>query len=57
MHGRKYRMLDDCSRLRDIIESLPPDRHFIPSLLTISWSGEEPNSSSDFNDMVRPMLT
>lgn len=53
---RKYRMLDDCSRLRDIVESLPPDRHFIPSLLTISWSGEEPSSSSDFNDMIAAIL-
>ncbi|KAG1893364.1 SAC3/GANP/Nin1/mts3/eIF-3 p25 family-domain-containing protein [Suillus fuscotomentosus] len=53
---RKYRMLDDCSRLRDIIESLPPDRHFIPSLLTICWSGEEPDSSSDFNDMIAAIL-
>ncbi|KAG1782198.1 SAC3/GANP/Nin1/mts3/eIF-3 p25 family-domain-containing protein [Suillus placidus] len=53
---RKYRMLDDCSRLRDIIESLPPDRHFIPSLLTISWSGGELDSSSDFNDMIAAIL-
>ncbi|KAG2155297.1 SAC3/GANP/Nin1/mts3/eIF-3 p25 family-domain-containing protein [Suillus bovinus] len=53
---RKYRMLDDCSRLRDIIESLPPDRHFIPSLLTISWSGEEIECSSDFNDMITAIL-
>lgn len=53
---RKYRMLDDCSRLRDIIESLPPDRHFIPSLLTISWSGGEPDSSSDFGDMIAAIL-
>jgi len=45
-------MLDDCSRLRDIIESLPPDRHFIPSLLTISWSDEGFGPSDDFNDMV-----
>ncbi|KAG0696325.1 SAC3/GANP/Nin1/mts3/eIF-3 p25 family-domain-containing protein [Suillus ampliporus] len=53
---RKYRMLDDCARLRDIIESLPPDRHFIPSLLTISWSGGGPDSSADFNDMVAAIL-
>ncbi|KAG1824658.1 SAC3/GANP/Nin1/mts3/eIF-3 p25 family-domain-containing protein [Suillus subaureus] len=53
---RKYRMLDDCSRLRDIIESLPPDRHFIPSILTISWPGGEPDSSSDFSDMIAAIL-
>jgi hypothetical protein len=53
---RKYRMLDDCSRLRDIIESLPPDRHFIPSLLTVSWSSREPDSSSDFSDMIAAIL-
>ena len=50
---RKYRILDDCSRLRDIIKALPVKRRYIPSLLIISWSeGEESHSSSDFFDMV-----
>jgi len=26
---RKYRVLDDCARLREVIETFPDDRHFI----------------------------
>jgi len=33
----KYRVLDDCARLRDIVASLPEDRHFVPSVLFIVW--------------------
>jgi nuclear mRNA export protein SAC3 len=33
----KYRALDDCARLRDIVASLPEDRHFVPSMLFIVW--------------------
>ncbi|OJA16646.1 hypothetical protein AZE42_04045 [Rhizopogon vesiculosus] len=40
----------------NIIESLPPDRHFTPSLLTISWSDGGPDSSTDFNDMIASIL-
>ena len=51
--SRKYRILDDCSRLRDIIKNLPVKRRYIPSLLIISWTeGEESRASSDFFDMV-----
>jgi hypothetical protein len=51
--SRKYRILDDCSRLRNIIKALPVKRRYIPSLLIISWTeGEENNASSDFFDMV-----
>lgn len=32
-------MLDDCSRLRDVMSLLPEDRHFIPSILLIVWDG------------------
>ena len=50
---RKYRILDDCSRLRDIFKALPVKRRYIPSLLIISWTeGEESHASSDFFDMV-----
>ena len=51
--SRKYRILDDCSRLRNIFKALPVKRRFIPSLLIISWTdGEENNALSDFFDMV-----
>ena len=50
---RKYRILDDCSRLRDIIKTLPVKRRYIPSLLIISWTeGEESHASIDFFEMV-----
>jgi nuclear mRNA export protein SAC3 len=51
---RKYRTLDDCSRLREIIKALPAKRHFVPSLLVIHWV--EAGSAApgvDFIDMVR----
>ncbi|KAJ7615024.1 SAC3 domain-containing protein [Mycena polygramma] len=60
---RKYRVLDDCSRLRDIIKALPERRHFVPSLLLIVWAGDEPASSTnsallpgDFLDMINKMV-
>jgi hypothetical protein len=51
MH-RKYRVLEDCARLREIIEVFPSNRHYVPSLLCISWSESEPAVSKDFDDMV-----
>ncbi|KAK0449033.1 uncharacterized protein EV420DRAFT_1750746 [Desarmillaria tabescens] len=42
---RKYRLLDDCSRLRDIIKSLPENRHYVPSLLVIWWAEEGERSA------------
>ncbi|KAG5652360.1 hypothetical protein H0H81_005262 [Sphagnurus paluster] len=54
---RKYRILDDCARLRDIISALPPKRHFVPSLLVISWTEEEhAKPPPDFIDMVNELL-
>ncbi|KAJ7241021.1 hypothetical protein B0H12DRAFT_1133993 [Mycena haematopus] len=60
---RKYRILDDCSRLRDIIKALPEKRHFVPSLLLFIWAAEEPQSASDsaslpgdFLDMVNKLV-
>ncbi|TDL23447.1 hypothetical protein BD410DRAFT_746894 [Rickenella mellea] len=35
---RKYCVLDDCSRLRDIISTLPTGRHYRPSLLILNWA-------------------
>ncbi|KAH7906674.1 SAC3/GANP/Nin1/mts3/eIF-3 p25 family-domain-containing protein [Hygrophoropsis aurantiaca] len=53
---RKYRILDDCTRLREIIQALPSSRHYLPSLLTISWSAADADTSPDFNDMVNRSL-
>ncbi|KAJ7669015.1 hypothetical protein B0H17DRAFT_1162276 [Mycena rosella] len=60
---RKYRVLDDCSRLRDIIKALPAKRHFVPSLLLFVWAADEPASSSDssslpvdFLDMIKKLV-
>ncbi|KAI6145024.1 SAC3/GANP/Nin1/mts3/eIF-3 p25 family-domain-containing protein [Pisolithus tinctorius] len=49
---KKYRVLDDCARLREILKMLPPDRHYIPSLICISWASEPPDVTKDFDDMV-----
>ncbi|EGO23106.1 hypothetical protein SERLADRAFT_471836 [Serpula lacrymans var. lacrymans S7.9] len=54
---RKFRILEDCTRLRDVIQALPPKRHYMPSLLTISWSeSEQSNSLSDLAEMISTML-
>ncbi|KAJ6611001.1 hypothetical protein B0H10DRAFT_2058094 [Mycena sp. CBHHK59/15] len=60
---RKYRVLDDCSRLRDIVKTLPVKRHFVPSLLLFVWARDEPSSDSDashlpadFLDMVNKLV-
>lgn len=56
-HGdlhRKYRVLDDCARLRELIETLPDDRHFIPSILFILWNeGDSETLPDDLQHMVR----
>lgn len=49
---RKYQILDDCARLRAVIEALPQARHYIPSLICISWSCEPPDVTKDFDGMV-----
>ncbi|KAF8882964.1 hypothetical protein BD779DRAFT_895438 [Infundibulicybe gibba] len=51
---RKYRILDDCARLRDVIKSLPARRHFVPSLLVLRWEGEsQTHPAPDFFDMIQ----
>ncbi|KDQ58156.1 hypothetical protein JAAARDRAFT_129183, partial [Jaapia argillacea MUCL 33604] len=35
---RESRVLEDCYRLRDIVESLPQTRRYQPSLLYVTWS-------------------
>lgn len=54
---RKYRILDDCSRLRDIVKSFPPKRHFLPSLLVISWiEVRQAKFQSDLIEMVNTLV-
>ncbi|KIJ67361.1 hypothetical protein HYDPIDRAFT_37902 [Hydnomerulius pinastri MD-312] len=53
---KKYQVLDDCARLREIVEAFPSNRHYIPSLLCVSWNGSEPDVSKDFDDMVESMI-
>jgi hypothetical protein len=51
---RKYRILDDCARLREVIEMFPKDRHFIPSVLFILWGEAEAEAlPGDLLRMVR----
>ncbi|KAK1222339.1 actin cytoskeleton and mitosis protein [Marasmius sp. AFHP31] len=58
---RKYRILDDCSRLRDLIKTLPRQRYFVPALLVVWWSegGEEgaPMPQSDLSVMLHNLVT
>ncbi|KAH7925714.1 hypothetical protein BV22DRAFT_1010643 [Leucogyrophana mollusca] len=53
---RKYRILDDCARLREIIDALPRSRHYLPSLLTVSWIKGGSDTTADFSDMVDTFL-
>ncbi|KAI9068551.1 hypothetical protein FKP32DRAFT_1587585 [Trametes sanguinea] len=53
---RKYRVLDDCARLRDILDSrLPPDdERYLPCLLVINWSEKEDDAGTrDFIEMTQ----
>ena len=34
---KRYRALDDFARFKNIVKSLPEDRHFIPALLVVVW--------------------
>jgi len=55
---KKYRILDDCARLREILLALPEGRHFLPSLLLILWSEREPSvPGPDLQDMVGTRLS
>ena len=51
---RKYGVLDDCARLREVIETFPDDRHFIPSVLFILWTEDDSETLPDeLRHMVR----
>lgn len=54
MSCRKYRVLDDCARLREVIETFPEDRHFITSVLFILWNEDDSERlPDDLGRMVR----
>ncbi|OBZ73300.1 hypothetical protein A0H81_07190 [Grifola frondosa] len=56
---RKYRILDDCSRLRDIVQCLPPDEklHFVPCLVIVNWVEDDKNEKTrDFDEMLAKLL-
>ncbi|KAF9552870.1 hypothetical protein CPC08DRAFT_822619 [Agrocybe pediades] len=58
---KKYRVLDDCSRLRELVGRLDGKRHFDTSLLIISWSSEEGKKEdeevmADFYAMVKKFV-
>ena len=50
---RKYRVLDDCARLRDVITAFPDLRHFIPSILVVNWDSDvKRDVPKDLTEMV-----
>ncbi|THH31671.1 hypothetical protein EUX98_g2516 [Antrodiella citrinella] len=56
---RKYRVLDDCARLRDIVDGLSSDSQmrFLPSLLVINWQNAgEQDILRDFADMTESFV-
>ncbi|KAH9023008.1 SAC3/GANP/Nin1/mts3/eIF-3 p25 family-domain-containing protein [Lactarius hengduanensis] len=55
---KKYRVLDDCARLREVVEKFPEDRHFIPSVLFIFWGEDEAETlPGDLHRMVGDYAT
>lgn len=55
---KKYRILDDCARLREVVEMFPEDRHFIPSVLFILWDEDEAEAlPGDLHRMVGDLAT
>ncbi|KAF9265005.1 hypothetical protein L218DRAFT_924765 [Marasmius fiardii PR-910] len=58
---KKYRILDDCSRLREVFNSFPPQRYFVPSILIVWWTGSEGESQSrmpesDLSNMLNKLV-
>ena len=52
---RKYLILKDCERLREVIQTMQrlPKARFAPALLIIAWANEEDlGETSDFDEMV-----
>lgn len=54
---RKYRILDDCARLRDVVEAYKKSQpRFKPSLAIITWAEKDgPEAAPDFGDMVKEL--
>ncbi|KAF9530689.1 SAC3/GANP/Nin1/mts3/eIF-3 p25 family-domain-containing protein [Crepidotus variabilis] len=53
---KKFRVLDDCGRLRQLIKSLPANRHFVPSILVITWSEQVLTVSADLIEMSKRLV-
>ncbi|KAI0086876.1 hypothetical protein BDY19DRAFT_908043 [Irpex rosettiformis] len=56
---KKYRVLDDCTRLRGVIDRLRlvPTARYTPALLVMTWTDVDgPDAEPDFGDMVRTLL-
>ncbi|KAI1784571.1 SAC3/GANP/Nin1/mts3/eIF-3 p25 family-domain-containing protein [Ganoderma leucocontextum] len=56
---KKYRVIDDCARLRDVLEALPPTerRHYSPCLLVVDWSDDEDTEQTrDLVDMTHRLV-
>ncbi|KZT30237.1 hypothetical protein NEOLEDRAFT_1054522 [Neolentinus lepideus HHB14362 ss-1] len=46
---RKYRVLDDYARFRDVLESLPEARYYSTSVVFVIWAEEDQQAM--YNDM------
>lgn len=54
---RKFRVLEDCARLRQVIKSLPEKRWRVPSLFVFRWASETaPDSHSDMTQMMGSLV-
>ena len=56
---RKYRVLDDCARLRDVLDTYRalPKQRFTPSLLlVVRADGTGSDVTPDFGDMVKKLV-
>ncbi|EFI26573.1 nuclear pore-associated protein [Coprinopsis cinerea okayama7 len=54
---RKYRVLDDCTRLRGIVDKFPSDRYYTPALLTFCWtSNPDSYSAPDLFEMIDKLV-
>ncbi|KAF7323847.1 Nuclear export factor [Mycena kentingensis (nom. inval.)] len=57
---RQYRVLDDCTRIRDVMEALPTKRHFVPALVLVVWAAKDGAPASlplDLQSMVEEYVS
>ncbi|KAF6752642.1 nuclear pore-associated protein [Ephemerocybe angulata] len=52
---RKYRVLDDCTRLRDVVKAFPSRRYYTPSVLLLCWA-HDTKQYSDIITMVEKLV-